>query len=232
MPSPGVFKTLRTWEHFESVSGSTTHVRAEQWNNETGDLVSYNFWYYAPDLNRLRVYARYCGFQQVEQHRCVLGPPKPHDEKAYSLVVKITKIEPVEKDFKVFVKVESNGTKPVLVGLNGKLSDGSPELWVLAVEQREQGKWGYVGMVCAEHPVADWITLKPDEGVESWALAVDFPEPNHRWAKCQRKIAHLHGKIRVSIRYYPGVCEIENPETYKDNYVAVSEPVELPSPQP
>jgi hypothetical protein len=180
----------------------------------------------------LDVHARYCEFQQVEGHRCIPGPRKVHDEKAYSLALKIIKVEPQGKDFKVSVTVENNGAKPVLVGLNGKRSDGSPDLWVLGVEQKEQSEWGYVGIVCAEHPPFDWVTLKPGERIESWAMAVDFPEPNHWWAMCQRKIAHLGGQIRASLRYYPGVCEIENLEKYDDAYVATSKPAELPSLRP
>jgi len=177
------------------------------------------------------VYARFCSFQEVEEHRCVPGPQKAHDERAYSLALTVRKIEPQGKDFKVSVRIENNGSEPVMIGLNGKLPDGSPELWVLSVEQKEQSEWGYVGVVCAEHSAADWITLKPGENIESWAMAVDFPEPDHRWAKCQRKIAHLHGQIRTSISYYPGVCEIENPDKYRDRYTAISEPAEIPSSQ-
>jgi hypothetical protein len=227
---PGVFKAPGKWEHFKIVTGATTYVRAEQWTNNAGDTVSYDFWHYGPDLQQLLVYGRYCRSEYIEQHRCVLGPPKPHDEKAYSLALTIIRIERVEKDFKVFVKVENNGTKPVLVGLNGRLSDGSPELWVLGLEEEDLGEWGAVDAVCAEHDPLDWITLKPGDDAESWALAVDFPEPNHRFAKCRRRIAHLHGKIRASVRYYPGVCEIEDSFGAKDKYFATSDPVELPLP--
>jgi hypothetical protein len=76
----------------------------------------------------------------------------PHDEKTYSLELTITKIEPIEKDFKVFVRIQNNGVKPVLLGVNGQLPDGAPELWVLGLEQEEQGEWSGVDAVCAEHP--------------------------------------------------------------------------------
>lgn len=232
MRRPGVFKTAGRWEHFRSAGGSTTYVRAEQWSDKAGDLVSYNFWYFSPDLAKLRVEARSCAAQQIEKYRCVPEPPAPHNEKAHSLALKITKVAPMQKDFKVSVKIENNGTKPVLVGLNGKLSDGSPELWVLGLEQEEQGQWASVDAVCPEHDPFDWIILKPGEDVESWALAVDFPEPNHRWAVCSRKVAHLHGKVRASIRYYTSVCDIENSSDSKDRYFATSEAVELPPLQP
>jgi hypothetical protein len=231
MRNPGTFRSAAKWERFKNIVGGTTYTRAEQWSNASGDKVSYNFWYSDTDLKRLSVHGRYCGHEYVEQHRCVPGLPKPHDEKAYSLVLRVVRVEPAGKDFKVFVKIENNGTKPVLVGLNGKLSDGSPQLWVLGLQQEERDGWGTVDAVCAEHDPLDWITLKPGSEVESWALVVDFPEPNHRFAKCSRPIAHLHGKIRASIRYYTGVCEIENSFDSKDRYFATSDPVELPLPQ-
>ena len=152
-----------------------------------------------------------------------------HDEKAYSLVLNITKIEPIEKDFKVFVHIQNAGAEPVLMGVNGKLADGTPELWILGLEQKEQGQWSGVDAVCAEHPAADWITLKPGESIGSWVMAVDFPEPNQWFAKCCRRIAHLHGQIRATIGYYTDVCEIEGIVQNKHPYVARSQAVELPT---
>jgi len=229
MRNPGVFRTAARWEHFKSIAGTTTYTRAQQWSNAAGDVVSYNLWYEKDDLKRLSVFGRFCDHGYVAEHRCIPGPPKPHDEKKYAVSMKIGRIEPEGRDFKVFVSIQNMGSEPVLLGLNGKLSDGSPELWVLEVEQEEHGEWGYVGSVCAEHPAFDWITLRPGQRVESWAMAVEFPEPDHWWAKCQRKVAHLHGRIRASIYYYTGVCEIENPLETKGAYFAASEPIALPS---
>jgi hypothetical protein len=223
----GDFKSAGRWEHFKNVAGGTTYTRAEQWSNGIGDVVSYNFWYENGDLNKLRVFGRFCGHEYVVEHRCVPGPPKPHDEKAYSLSMKIDRVEPIGKDFKVFVRIQNVGSRPVFLGLNGKHPDGDPELWVLDVEQEEQGEWGSVGAVCAELGPPDWIALAPGREVDSWALAVDFPEPNYRFGMCRRRIAHLHGKIRAAIRYYTGVCEIENSFNSADKYTAISEPVEL-----
>jgi hypothetical protein len=229
MTSPGLARMSGRWESYKNVEGGKTRVRAEQWRNNAGDVVSYMFWYFTPDVKRLRVEAKYCKAAIVEKYQCVPHPAIPHDEKTYSVAMKIKKVEAINKDFRVFVGIENNGEKPILLGVNGKLPDGSPELWVLGAEQEdEQGEWSSVDAVCAEHPAFDWITLKQGEKAESWALAVEFPEPNHRFAKCLRKIAHLHGRIRVSIRYYTDVCEIEEPFDNNKPYYATSEPVELP----
>ena len=64
----------------------------------------------------------------------------------------------------------------------------NPELWVLGIEQQGQdGTCRSVDAVCAEHPAFDWITFepgdtlritfKPGDTLNSWALAVEFPEP-------------------------------------------------------
>jgi len=232
MTSPGLARAAGRWESYKNGEGGKTHVRAEQWRNKAGDVVSYMFWYFTPDVRSLRVEAKFCKAAIVEKYRCVPHPAIPHDEKAYSIAMKIKKVEQINKDFKVFVEIENNGERPILLGVNGELSDGSPELWVLEVQQMEEGEWGSVDAVCPEHQAFDWITLKPGEKLESWALAVEFPEPNHWFAKCRRRIGHLHGKVRVSIRYYTDICEIE--ELFLDNkkpYFAFSEPVDLPSPQ-
>jgi hypothetical protein len=229
-PDPGMTKRSGTWEHFKSINGNRTYVRTQQWHNPAGDLVSYTFWYYGPDMKRLRVEGGHCPAAVIEKYRCPPGPLPPHDEKTYSLELTITKIEPIEKDFKVFVRIQNNGVKPVLLGVNGQLPDGAPELWVLGLEQEEQGEWSGVDAVCAEHPAFDWINLKPGESIESWALAIDFPEPNHHFAKCLRSIGHLHwrDKIRAIVRYYTNACEIEERVENKDPYFAASEPVALP----
>ncbi len=148
-----------------------------------------------------------------------------------SIAMKIKKVEQINKDFKVFVEIENNGERSILLGVNRELSDGSPELWVLGAQQMEEGEWGAVDAVCPEHQAFDWISLKPGEKLESWALAVEFPEPNHWFAKCRRRIAHLHGKVRASIRYYTDVCEIEELFDNKKPYFAFSDPVDPPSQQ-
>jgi hypothetical protein len=230
-------KTRRaaSWENFESVVGNRTYVRSQEWQNSFGDVVNYTFWYFGPDLTHLQVEARYCSSHIVEKYRCSPGPLPTHDEKAYSLETKITRIEPVRDDFKVFVHIQNTGAKPVLLGVNGTLPDGSPELWVLGLEQEEHGEWSDVDAVCAEHPAFDWINLKPGESIESWALAIDLPEPNHpepnhHFAKCLRSIGHLHrrDKIRAIVRYYTNACEIEERVENKDPYFAASVPVALP----
>ena len=226
-------KQFGKWEHWNNTNGRT-YVRTEQWRSQAGAVVNYKFWYFTPDMKSLQVEADYCSAAFISKRQCVPQPPAPHDEKAYSLALKIKKVEPINADFKVFVEIENNGEKPVLLGVNGELSDGSPELWVLGVEQlSDDGEWDSVDAVCAEHPAFDWITLKPGDKLESWASAVDLPEPNHepihRFAKCIRKVGHLHGKIRAAIRYYTDVCEIEELSENKAPYFASSEPVELPS---
>jgi hypothetical protein len=150
---------------------------------------------------------------------------------SYSLVLRITRIEPIQKDFRVFVRIQNNGTKSVLLGLNGTLPDGKPELWVLGLEQEEEGEWSGVDAVCAEHPAFDWIDLKPGEGVESWASAVDFEQPNQYFAKCRRRFGHLkaNGNIRAILRYYVNSCEIEERVENNEPYFSVSEPVILNS---
>ena len=226
----GVAKQFGIWERWNNTGGSRTYLRTEQWRSPTGDVVNYRLWYFKPDMKSLQVEADYCSAAFIAKRRCVAKSPAPHDGKAYSIAMKITKVEPINADFKVFVEIKNNGEKPVLLGVNGELSDGGPELWVLGVEQlSDDGEWNGVDAVCAEHPAFDWITLKPGDKVNSWALAVDFPEPNHRFAKCIRKVGHLHGKIRAAIRYYTDACEIEELLDNKTPYFASSEPVELPS---
>lgn len=135
----------------------------------------------------------------------------------------------MERNFKIFVQLRNNGLKPVLLGVNGTLPDGAPELWVLGLEQRENGNWSDVDAVCPEHPAFDWISLKPGEGIASWAIAVDFDRPDQYFAKCRRKIGHLklNSDVRAVIRYYVNACEIEQPLTGGDPYFAVSQPSPL-----
>jgi hypothetical protein len=182
-------------------------------------------------MNNLKVEAYFCRAAYLEKRRCVHGPPIPHDEHAYSLALKIQKIEANGINFKVLVDMTNNGIKPVQVGVNGKLKDGNPEIWVLGLEQQdENGEWESVDAVCPEHPAFDWITLKPGEQLTSWALAVDFPKPNQRFGMCTRKASHLGGEIRASVRYYVDACDIEDPFSNPEPYVATSEPAALPVP--
>ena len=118
-------------------------MRADQWRNAAGDFVGYLFWYHEQKV--IEVEAKYCKAAIVEKYRCVRSSVMPHDENRYSLTMRIKKVEPVDQDFKVFVEIENNGEKPVLIGVNGELVDGSPELWVLGVEQEEDSEWSSVG---------------------------------------------------------------------------------------
>jgi hypothetical protein len=232
MPAPGAVQQRGRWESWRNVEGSMTHVRAEQWQNAVGDVVTYVYWYFGPDRKSIRIEAMHCPAEIVKKYKCVPGAEEPHDEKSYSITLKIKKVEPVGKNFSVFVEIKNVGQRPVFLGVNGELPDGNPEFWVLAVEQQdEHGEWNPVDAVCAEHDAFDWITLKSQESVESSALAVDFPKPNSYFAKCRRKIGHLEGKIRAALCYYASVCEIEHPWDNKNPYLANSEPVDLPLPK-
>ena len=225
----GAAKKFGTWERWNNAARGKTYLRTEQWRSQAGDVVNYRLWYFAPDMKSLEVDAEYRSAAFIKKRQCVRGPATRHDDKAYSIAMRVTKVEPINADFKVFVEIENKGEKPVLLGVNGQFSDGSPELWVLGVEQQgDDGEWGGVDAVCPEHNAFDWITLERGEKVNSWALAVDFPETNHRFSKCLRQIGHLHGKIRAAIRYYTDVCEIEELIDNKTPYFASSEPVELP----
>jgi len=222
-------RSVGKWAHFTSVGGTTTYVREEQWHNKDGSITSYLFRYIGPDLRTLHVQGRYCPVSVIEKYRCTPGPLPAHDDEAYSLELKITKIEQMERNFKIFVQLRNNGLKPVLLGVNGTLPDGAPELWVLGLEQRENGNWSDVDAVCPEHPAFDWISLKPGEGIESWVIAVDFDKPDQYFAKCRRKIGHLklNSDVRAVIRYYVNACEIEQPLAGGDPYLAASEPSPL-----
>src|SRR5882724_4189140 len=143
-PVPGAKPTAR-WKSFDNAEGGRTRVRTDLWRDADGNLASYTFWYLTRDAKSLSVDARYCTAAIFGKYRCVRHPPIPHDESLYSIAMKIKRIEPTGKDVKVFVGIENNGKKPVLLGLNGELSDGSPELWVLGVEQQGENKvWSSV----------------------------------------------------------------------------------------
>ena len=222
-------RSVGKWTHFKNVGGTATYVRKEQWHNKDGSITSYLFRYFGPDLRTLHVQGRYCPVSVIEKYRCTPGPLPAHDERAYSVELKITEIKRVDKNFRVFVRLRNNGSKPVLLGVNDTLADGAPELWVLGLEQQENGDWSDVDAVCPEHPAFDWINLKPGETIDSWAMAVDFDQPDQYFAKCRRKIGHLklNSDVRAAIRYYVNACEIENPLESENPYSAVSEPMPL-----
>jgi hypothetical protein len=147
----------------------------------------------------------------------------------YAVSVQIAKVEPVGRDFRVSVLIENAGAKPILLGVEGDRSDGSPELWVLGVEQQgSDGQWYSVDAVCTEHPAFDWIELKPGDKLNSWEMAVEFPELDYRFGMCRRHVAHLGGRVRVAIRYYLDACDIENPLGNQTPHFAVSAPLNLP----
>lgn len=160
-----------------------------------------------------------------------MPPPKSRVDSAqqYAVTTHITKVERIGSDYKIFVTVRNDGDKAALLPFHRELSDGSPELWVLAVEQLQStGEWEYVGTVCDENPAFDFITLKPNEQVETWAIAADFPAENHWYGMCRRKVGHLgSGRVRASLRYYKNPCEVENP-IESPVYTSVSGPVDLP----
>ena len=218
--------SLGKWTHFKNVAGTATYVRKERWSNRDGDVTSYVLRYFAPDLRTIHVEGRYCPARVINKYRCAPGPLPAHDDKAYSVELQITRIERLDKDFRVFVYLQNNGSKPVLLGLNGSLADGVPELWVLGLEQQESGDWMRVDAVCPEHPPLDWVDLKPGKSIESWAMAVDFEKPDQYFGKCRRKIGHLrlNSSIRAVIRYYVDACEIEQPLESRDPHFAVSTP--------
>jgi hypothetical protein len=225
-PSSG---KLGVWEHFRNAGAGKTYQQTYMWKTSAGDHVTYQIWYSTPAMGQIHIEAYFCDPAYYEKRSCFHGAPIPHDECTYSLALKIKRIEPDENNFKVYVDLTNTGLKPVQIGVNGQLKDGAPELWVLGVEQQdESGEWESVDAVCPEHPAFDWITLKPGEDLPSWALAVDFPNPNQRFAVCRRKAGHLHGKIRAYIRYYVDACDIENPFGNQEPYFATSDPVALP----
>ena len=225
--SSALNKKLGRWESWDNAVGGKTSERVDLWRNEAGDIVNYTFWYKTSDHKTLEVVGRFCSSSVIRKYQCNPQKQITHRPSDYSLALQITKIEPSGKDFKVSVSLENDGREPVLVGVNGEFEDGSPELWVLGVEQEESGTWSSVDAICAEHPAFNYITLKPGESIDSWVMAIDFPEANHRFAKCTRHVAHLHGKVRAYIRYYTNPCEFLNP-LESQVYSSVSEPNDLP----
>jgi hypothetical protein len=220
------------WKRWTNVSGGEVRTREEQWQSPEGSVIYYKFWYFSPDLKTLKVDGRYCSAEQLEHtvHHvdCKNVAPATGDDPSYSAAVRITSIEPIEEGYKVHFRLENIGAKTFIVPIDGKLDDGSPHLRV-SPEQRVDGHWGLVGNECLEYTPQAWIDVKPGASVESWVKAVDFPEPNKRFGMCTRRIGHLHGPIRISLRFFIGICDIQDFFNAKEPYIASSEAVE-PSP--
>ena len=220
------------WKGWTNTAGGRVHTLEEQWQSREGDVVYYKLWYFDPNRKTLEVDARYCTAYQLERtaHHadCKGWRPDSANQSDYSASVHITRIEPAKDGYKVWFRVENTGTKPILITTEGRLEDGLPALWS-SVVQEQDGSWGYVGNECPEHTPLTWVILKPDENVESWTSAVDFSEPNQRFRMCTRRIGHLQqSPLRISIRYFTSVCDIQNPFEAKKPYFADSEAVAIP----
>lgn len=209
------------------------HTREAQWSTKSGDVVAYKFWYFAPDLNMLKVQARFCSAPQLEHIYHHVYYPQQNaanlSKRLYRVSANITKIEPVENGFRVHFRLENTGDEQVYIASLGKWRDGSHHLQSIGVEQEENGKWGSVGNECVEHVPGYWEILKPRDVIDGWILAVSFPEPNHRFGMCTRRIAGLKGPVRVSVGYFRDICEIQNVFEVKNPLGASSNSVELPS---
>jgi hypothetical protein len=220
---------LKKWKHWTNVMGGRVHTMEQQWQSTDGAVIYYKFWYFSPDLKTLLVDAKYCSAEQLEHtaHHvdCKDVAPATGDDPAFSAVVRIKKIEPAKDGNKIYFRVENAGSKPFLLPVDGKREDGSPHLRAYP-EQQEHGEWSGVDNECLEYSPQVWIDVKPGAFVESWVNAVDFAEPNKRFGMCTRKIGHLHGPIRVSLRYFIGICDIQDVFAAKKPYFASSEPME------
>ncbi len=220
------------WKHWKNVMGGQVYTKEEQWQSADGGVVYYKFWYFNPDLKTLRVDARHCSPEQLEHMAhyvdCKNAPAVTGDDPAYSAAVSITRIEPQKNGFRVHFRIDNKGSKTFLLPIDGRRDDGSPHLRVYP-QQQENGEWSGVSDECLEYTPQVWIDVKPGASVESWANAVDFPEPNKRFGMCTRRIGHLHGPVRISFRYFIGICDIQNVFSAKEPYYATSEPVEPPS---
>ena len=220
------------WKHWTNVTGGRVHTEEEQWQSPEGAVLYYKFWYFSPDLKTLKVEARYCSKEHLKRtsHRvaCKNVPPARGDDPAFSAAVSIIKIERQKDGFKVHFRIDNKGSKPFLLPTDGKRGDGSPHLRVYP-EQQEDGEWSGVGNECLEYTPQVWIDVKPSASVEGWVNAVDFPEANKRFGMCTRRIGHLHGRIRISFRYFTGTCDIQNIFAAKKPYFGTSEPVEPPN---
>jgi hypothetical protein len=222
------------WKHWTNVMGGRVHTMEEQWQSPEGAVIYYKFWYFSPDLKTLLVDARHCSAEQLEHttHHvdCENVAPASGDDPAFSAVIRISKIEPAKDGYKIYFRVENSGSKPFLLPFDWKREDGSPHLRAYP-EQQQDGSWSSVDNECLACTPITWIDVKPGASVESWVSAVDFPEPNKRFGMCTRRIGHLQGPLRVSLRYFIGTCDIQDVFAAKKPYFASSEPVEPTSPQ-
>jgi len=221
------------WRAWSNVQGGEVHTREEQWATKNGDVVAYKFWYFAPNMNTLKVDARFCSAIQLGHiYHHVHCPPQDAaslSKKSYKVSANITKIEPVENGFRVHFRLENTGDEKVYIASLGKWPDGSHHVQIIGVEQREDGKWRSVGNECLEHVPVSWEILTPGDVIEGWILAVSFPEPNHRFGMCTRRIAALNGPVRISVGYFRNICEIQNTFEVKNRLGASSMAVELPA---
>lgn len=217
------------WKQWTNVAGGQVHTREEQWQSPEGTIIHFKFWYFSPDLNTLRVDARRCTADQLGHMRhyvdCSNFAPVLANDPSYSASAKITKIELIDGSYKVHFQFQNTGSRPVLLPAEGEVEGGFPHLRA-GIQQEEQGEWGYVGNECPEHPPMSWIPVKPGEIVESWTVAVDFPQPNMQYAMCLRKIGHLHGPLRISLWFFTSVCHIQDMSGKREPRQAVSKPVE------
>ncbi len=220
------------WKHWTNVNGGSFYTKEEQWQSPEGAVIYYKFRYVSPHLKTLNVEARYCTVEQLEHtaHHvdCKNVAPATGDDPSFSAIVRVTNMETVKAGYKVHFRIENTGSKTFLLPVDGKKDDGPPHLRVYP-EQQEHGEWSSVDNECLEYSPQVWIDVKPGTFVESWVNAVDFPEPNKRFGMCTRKIGHLHGPIRVSLRYFIGICDIQDVFAAKKPYFVSSKPVEPPS---
>ena len=219
----------RKWKQWTNVKGGQVHTKEEQWESPEGTIIHFKFWYFSPDLNTLRVDARRCTADQLENIRhyvdCSHFTRVRANDPSYSATTWITKIEQTDGGYRVRFKFQNNGSNPVLLPAEGEVDGGFPHLRA-GIQQEEQGEWSYVGNECPEHPPMSWITVKPNEIVESWTLAVGFPQPNMQYAMCLRKIGHLHGPLRISLSFFTSVCDIQEMSGKREPRQAISKPVE------
>ena len=219
------------WKAWTNVQGGEVRTREEQWSTKNGDVVAYKFWYYAPEMSTLRVQARFCSASQLEHIYHHVHCPQPDAASlkgVYEVSVYIMKIEPDEDGFRVHYRLENTGDEQVYIASLGKWPDGSHHLQSIAVEQSENDTWGSVGGECVEHAPVSWEILKPRDVIDGWMVAVSFPEPNHRFGMCIRRIAGLNGPVRVSVSYFRNICEIQHILEVKHRLSASSTAVELP----
>jgi hypothetical protein len=220
------------WRAWTNVEGGEVRTREEQWNTKSGDIVAYKFWYFDPNMNTLKVEAQFCSASQLEHIYHHVHCPQQDaailSKKLHRVSASITKIEPVEKGFRAHYRLENTGDEQVYIASPGKWTDGSHHLQTIEVEQREDGEWGSVGNECVEHVPLSWEILKPRDVIDGWILAVSFPEPNHRFGMCRRRIAGLKGPVRVSVGFSRSICEIQNILEVKNRLGASSSAVELP----